>query len=218
MAYDIEPSMTYRGHTAAVNSVVLGSEQRKCYSASMDSTIRVWNLPPPKREIYGPVDPSLNLTSYIGHTDAIWDLRLFPISSQNTRLLASASADGTVKIWNTEAEGSPLKCSWGYYGSNGGEIVNGIGRPPVPTSVDFVNNDLKKIAVSFQNSIIKLFDIETGQEVLSFKSDETYDNTPATQINRIVSHPTIPLLFSAHEDKYIRFFDTNSGMIFTWII
>ncbi|CAG8675377.1 4901_t:CDS:10 [Acaulospora morrowiae] len=208
---DIEPLMTYRGHTAAVNSVVLGSEQRRCYSASMDSTIRVWNLPPPKREIYGPVDLSLNLNSYIGHTDAIWDLRLFPINSQNTRLLASASADGTVKVWDTEAEGSPLKCSWGYYGSNGGEIVNGGGRPPVPTSVAFVHNDLKKIAVSFQNSIIKLFDIETGQEVLAFKSDETYDNSSATQINRIISHPTLPLLFSAHEDKYIRIFDVNSG-------
>ncbi len=52
---DIEPSMTYRGHTAAVNSVVMSSEQQRCYSASMDSTIRVWNIPSSKRDTYGPV-------------------------------------------------------------------------------------------------------------------------------------------------------------------
>jgi striatin 1/3/4 len=68
--------------------------------------------------------------------------------------------------------------------------------------------------VSYQNSIIKLFDIESEQSVLTFKSDTTYDNTPATQINRIIVHPTMSLIFSAHEDKYIRFFDINSGNYF----
>ena len=74
------------------------------------------------------LDPSLNLNTYIGHTDAIWDIRLFPIRNQNTQLLASASADGTVKIWDTEADNSPLKTSWGYYGINTGESVNGGGN------------------------------------------------------------------------------------------
>ncbi len=47
--------------------------------------------------------------------------------NENTQLLASASSDGTVKIWDTEAEGSPLKCSWGYYGVNNEESINGEG-------------------------------------------------------------------------------------------
>ncbi|CAG8539929.1 77_t:CDS:10 [Ambispora leptoticha] len=208
---DIEASITYRGHLGAVNAVVMESEQRRCYSASMDATIRVWSLPSPKREIYAPVDPSLNLNTYIGHTDVIWDIKLFPIRNRNTRLLASASADGTVKIWDTETDGSPLKTSWNYYGTDNSEKMNGDGRPPIPTSIDFVHTDLTKVAVAYQNSIIKLFDIETGQCILDFKSDETYDNTPATQINRIVAHPTLSLLFSAHEDQYMRFFDVKTG-------
>lgn len=38
------------------------------------------------------------------------------------------------------------------------------------------------------------------------------DGTPATQINRIVSHPTLPMLITAHEDNYIRLFDLKSGV------
>ncbi|CAG8522954.1 1082_t:CDS:10 [Paraglomus occultum] len=208
--YDIKPILTYRGHTLPVTSVVLSTEQSTCYSASMDATIRVWKIPA-TRELYAPVDPSLNLTAYIGHTDVIWDLRLFPIHDQNSQLLASAAADGTVKIWDTEEVGSPLKSTWNYYGIGHADGLNGGGRPPVPTSIDFVHTDLKKIAVSFQNSIIKIFDIETGQPVVTFKSDKTYDGTASTQINRIICHPTMPQVFSAHEDKYIRGFDINSG-------
>lgn len=37
------------------------------------------------------------------------------------------------------------------------------------------------------------------------------DGTPATQINRIVSHPTMSVLVTAHEDKYIRIFDITTG-------
>lgn len=38
------------------------------------------------------------------------------------------------------------------------------------------------------------------------------DGTNATQINKIVCHPTMPVVVSGHEDRYIRFFDVNSGM------
>ncbi|KAG2175402.1 hypothetical protein INT43_001049 [Umbelopsis isabellina] len=37
------------------------------------------------------------------------------------------------------------------------------------------------------------------------------DNTFSTQINKIISHPTLPLLISGHENKHIKFYDTNSG-------
>jgi len=37
------------------------------------------------------------------------------------------------------------------------------------------------------------------------------DGTPAAQINKIISHPTMPILVTAHEDKYIKMFDLSSG-------
>ena len=29
--------------------------------------------------------------------------------------------------------------------------------------------------------------------------------------NRVVSHPTLPITITAHEDRHIRFFDNNTG-------
>jgi len=66
--------------------------------------------------------------------------------------------------------------------------------------------------VAYQDSVVKLFDIETGQQVLKLKSNDTYDGTPSTQINRVITHPTLPLVFTAHEDRYIRIFDLNTGV------
>ena len=38
------------------------------------------------------------------------------------------------------------------------------------------------------------------------------DGTPTTQVNKVLSHPTLPVIITAHEDKYICFFDSKSGM------
>jgi striatin 1/3/4 len=37
------------------------------------------------------------------------------------------------------------------------------------------------------------------------------NNTQDKQINRVVTHPTLPLTVTAHEDRHIRFFDNTSG-------
>lgn len=37
------------------------------------------------------------------------------------------------------------------------------------------------------------------------------DDVPPSQANSIVSHPTMPLLITAHEDKHIRIFDIVTG-------
>ncbi|KAF9211609.1 hypothetical protein BGZ59_007848 [Podila verticillata] len=215
---EIEPVHTYRGHTKAITSVAISADHNKCFSGSMDSTIRAWKMVPMNKETYSRHDPSLALSSFIGHTDSVWDLRLFPLSISSSQLLASISADGALKIWDTETKGSPLRSSWGYNGLEtsallepAGPYTSGLTKLPTPTGLDFCSTDLKKMVVSYSNSVVKLFDIETGKEILAFKSDETYDGTSATQINKVVCHPTMPVMVSGHEDRYIRFFDINSG-------
>jgi len=38
------------------------------------------------------------------------------------------------------------------------------------------------------------------------------------QINRVVSHPTLPLTITAHEDHHLRFFDNNTGIVIAVIV
>ncbi|KAF9427885.1 hypothetical protein BGZ94_003936 [Podila epigama] len=207
---EIEPVHIYRGHTRSITSVTISADKDICFSSSLDWTVRSWKLVPMDKEPYTRGDRTIPLVTYSGHTDVVWDIRLFPISISSSQLLASISADGTLKIWDTETRGPALKSSWGYHGTGTG-TGTGTGAGPAPTSVDFCPTDLKKVVVSYTNSVVKLFDIETGQSILDFKSNETYDGTSATQINKIVCHPTMPVLISGHEDRYIRFFDLNSG-------
>ncbi|KAF9575208.1 hypothetical protein BGW38_008243, partial [Lunasporangiospora selenospora] len=207
---EIDPVHTYRGHTKAITAVAISTDQNKCFSASLDSTVRSYKLVSMGKETYARLDPALTMSTYVGHTDAVWDIRLFPLSISSSQLLASISADGSLKIWDTQTKGSPLKSSWGYHGLGSSDSAN-MTKLPAPTSLDFCPTDLRKMVVSYTNSMIKLFDIETGKEILAFKSDETYDNTSATQINKVVCHPTLPLVISGHEDRFIRFFDIQSG-------
>ena len=124
----------------------------------------------------------MSLPTFVGHTDAVWDIKLFPLTISSSQLLGSISADGTLKIWDTETEGSPLKSSWDYRGLGANAGSGARGKRPVPTGLNFCSTDLKKMVVSYSSSIIKLFDIETGKEILAFKSDESYGRRLATKI------------------------------------
>jgi len=217
---ETEPQITYRGHSATITSVAISSSPPRIYSASLDSVVSVWSLPPAEHETYAPYDPRSLLATFVGHTDAIWDMVLLPLRLRDEALLATVSADGTVKVWSTDELNSPLKLSWGYDGyqdepgtSNDLTVkgANGNLVKVTPTSVAVVWSDLKKVAVSYTNSVIKLFELENGKVSLRLKSDDTFDGTTATQINKIVTHPTLPLLISAHEDRFIRLYDLNTG-------
>jgi striatin 1/3/4 len=200
---DVDPIYTYRGHIGPVLSVDIS--ESVCYTGGLDSTVRSWRIPSKNIELYSKYDPTIKQHTFEGHTDAVWCVKSHPLREQY-HLLASASSDGTIKLWDTKNYG--LKSTLDYNGllsDRSKEIESN------PTYLDWLNNDLSKIIVSYQNSMVKLFDIETGNEFMKLPSAETYDNTPSTQINQVISHPTMPLIITAHEDRYIRFFDVKSG-------
>ncbi|CEP14043.1 hypothetical protein [Parasitella parasitica] len=168
---EADPSITFRGHTNVVTAVAISASQNRVYSSSLDSSIRVWKLPGEDRGPFSPVDPSMNEATYIGHTDAIWDFKLSP-DNYNSNLLASASADGTVKIWDTQTSGNLLKSSLTFDGISTEDVLK---NKVAPTSLDFCHTDMHKIAVSFANAKIRLYDIETGQIIMTLKgSNDSY--------------------------------------------
>ncbi|KIJ60605.1 hypothetical protein HYDPIDRAFT_170086 [Hydnomerulius pinastri MD-312] len=204
-----EPQLTLRGHSAAITRLVHSPSRHLLYSASLDSSIRVWALPSPSHTTYAPYDESSARGELIGHTDAVWDLAL--VRDEGT--LVSCGAEGAVKIWDVGGPGGgALRLSWGYHGlDREGVDAEDEKEEPGATAVEAIKADLKKVAVAYQNAVVKVFDIETGKEVSRLATDATYDGTPATQVNRIVSHPTMTFLVTAHEDKFIRIFDIITG-------
>jgi striatin 1/3/4 len=143
------------------------------YSASLDLSIRVWALPNPSHTTYAPYDDTRSRGELIGHSDAVWDLAL--VHDEST--LISCGADGAVKVWDVSGPsgGGSLKLTWGWNGvvENPDDLSEETSGPGA-TAVEAIRADLKKVAVAYQNSVVKIFEIETGKEVAKLNSDISY--------------------------------------------
>ena len=101
----------------------------------------------------------------------MWDLAL--VRDDNT--LISCGAEGAVKVWEIAVTGGNLKLSWSYNGLNdNGEEIKTEGDPadtPGATAVEAIKIDLKRVAVAYQNTVVKIFDIETGKEEMKLQPE-----------------------------------------------
>uniref|UniRef100_A0A8D3ADH9 Striatin n=1 Tax=Scophthalmus maximus TaxID=52904 RepID=A0A8D3ADH9_SCOMX len=192
---DVEPIYTFRAHRGAVLSVVMSSTGEQCFSGGVDGTIQCWNTPNPNIDPYDSYDPSVLRGALSGHTDSVWGL---VYSSAHQRLL-SCSADGTVRLWDANTTSPSLA------------VFNENKKLGVPSSVDLVCSEPAHLVTSFTNGQIGLFNMETSQLVLNLESN-LEPGTPC-QINKVLSHPTLPITITAQEDRHIKFFDNNSGKL-----
>ncbi|KAK2587425.1 hypothetical protein KPH14_003138 [Odynerus spinipes] len=186
---DVEPLYTFRSHTGPVLCLAMDSTGSRCYSGGLDGMIRCWTLPSANIDPYDSYDPSVLSQTLTGHTDAIWGLSMYQTRSQ----LLSISADGTVKLWSPQSKVPLLNT---YTSEQDG----------IPTSVDFIRDEPHKIVVAYEGACI-LFDSETGAIVARLEANETKG------VNRVVAHPTLPLVVAAHEDRHIRFYDHRSATL-----
>uniref|UniRef100_A0A8C6P5H2 Striatin n=1 Tax=Nothobranchius furzeri TaxID=105023 RepID=A0A8C6P5H2_NOTFU len=197
---DVEPIYTFRAHRGAVLSVVMSSTGEQCFSGGVDGTIQCWNTPNPNIDPYDSYDPAVLRGELSGHTDSVWGL---VYSSTHQRLL-SCSADGTVRLWDANTTSPALA------------LFNENKKLGTPSSVDLVCSEPAHLVTSFTNGQIGLFNMETRQLVLSLESVENvstfWDRTPC-HINKVLSHPTLPITITAQEDRHIKFFDNNSGKL-----
>lgn len=154
-------------------------------------------MPPRERDTYAPFDQSLNLARLEGHTDGVWDVCLLsvaggpsytngslsaPTSEHNKEILASASADGTVKVWDVspsgddgriaEGAGGALRLSWTAAGTENTSNGTGVSLS-IPTSLALCQTDMTKLAVAYQDGRIRLFDAETGKLVMTLQNNDS---------------------------------------------
>lgn len=169
---EVEPQLTLRGHSAAITRLIHSASKQLLYSASLDSSIRVWALPSSSHTTYAPYDETCVRGHLIGHTDAVWDLAL--VRDEST--LISCGSEGVVKVWDVSGPsgGGSLKLSWGYAGLENPDQTASDGDAPGATAVEAMKADLKKVAAAYQNAVVKIFDIETGKELSRLPSDMSY--------------------------------------------
>lgn len=111
---------------------------------------------------------------------------------------------------------------------------------PSPTCISPLSLAGINFVVSYADASIIVYDTRTGEEIVGMASKETYDGTPSTGVNAVVastigfdgsahldpnrtmgaeeevhgatgSSGVEGVIISGYEDRYIRFFDANSG-------
>eukprot|EP00088_Acartia_fossae_P067130 TRINITY_DN8357_c1_g1_i11.p1 TRINITY_DN8357_c1_g1~~TRINITY_DN8357_c1_g1_i11.p1 ORF type:complete len:732 (-),score=183.25 TRINITY_DN8357_c1_g1_i11:347-2542(-) len=197
-ALDVEPVYTFRGHTGPVLCLEVSNNGDYCFSGGLDGTVRCWNIPPPSIDPYDTYDASVSYCVLEGHTDAVWDL------SYNTtrQQLVSCAADSSVKVWSVADK--KLVCTL--------PALEGAGEA---SSVCWVVGEAAHCIVGYgASAVCTIVDTETGNTVI--KLDTAHDPVSGQAvgpINKVLSHPTLALTITAHEDRHIRFYDNSSGQL-----
>ncbi|XP_063247084.1 striatin isoform X3 [Prinia subflava] len=194
---DVEPIYTFRAHNGPVLCVVMSSNGEQCYSGGTDGLIHGWSTTNPNIDPYDSYDPSVLRGAFVGHTDAVWGL---VYSGAHQRLL-SCSADGTIRLWKATEVAPALN------------IFNDNQEMGIPSSVDLVSSDPSLMVASFNSGHTSIFNMETRQRILTLESSVDTTVSSSCQINRVISHPTLPISITAHEDRHIKFYDNNTGKL-----
>ncbi|CAF2142676.1 unnamed protein product [Rotaria magnacalcarata] len=186
---DLEPIYTFRRHTGPVLCVAMNPSGEQFYSGGLDSIISVWNIPNSDVDPYDAYDSNVLCKVLEGHTDAVWQLA---ISGQK---LLSCSSDGSVRLWDPNLSQS---------------LQSTFTNDGIPISIDWIMQDTNQFVATYDSLKTMIFDAETGKVVTQLANDNSTSD-PNYRINRVISHPSQPIIITAHDDKKIRYFDSNSG-------
>ncbi|XP_050077113.1 striatin-4 isoform X1 [Anopheles maculipalpis] len=194
---DVEPLYTFRSHNGPVLCLAMSATGEQCYSGGLDGAINCWNLPSSNIDPYDSYDPEVMRCTIDGHTDAVWGLSVN--HAKNT--LVSCSADGTVKLWSPSGK-IPTNSTTFTSETEG-----------IPTSVDFVKDQIDRIVVAYSSTHCIIYDTETGKQVVKLEASQEMTGNLGKHINKVISHPTLPVTITAHEDRHIRFWDNGTGSL-----
>uniref|UniRef100_A0A8C3QHE9 Striatin 3 n=1 Tax=Cyanoderma ruficeps TaxID=181631 RepID=A0A8C3QHE9_9PASS len=193
------PKYTLRSHFDGVRALAFHPVEPVLVTASEDHTLKLWNLQktvPAKKSASLDVEPIYTFRAHIG---PVLSLAI----SSNGEQCFSGGIDATIQWWNMP---SPSVDPYDTYEKGNMTLNHGI-----PTSVDFIGCDPAHMVASFNTGSTVIYDLETSQSVVMFSSQVESGVQSNNHINKVVSHPTLPVTITAHEDRHIKFFDNKTG-------
>jgi photosystem II stability/assembly factor-like uncharacterized protein len=151
-------------------------------SGSADGTVKVWDFS--EADGYGDDAGVKLLNTLKGHTGWIWDVAYSP----DRTMLASASGDGTVRLWDPES-GENLQILRGHT-----EAVWRVAFPP----------ERQFLASASWDSTIRFWDTNSGEELRILHGHEDW-------ILSMNFSPDGNLLATGSQDGMVILWDTDSG-------
>jgi WD40 repeat protein len=169
--------LTFTGHRHVVYQIAFSPDGKRIASASWDKTIKVWD------SVTGQEAFTLS-----GHTDAVYSVAFSP----DRKHLASGSNDRTLRIWNITT-GKQVRVIGGLAGT-----VQGVAFSPRGDLVASASGVFRKFGE------VKVFDVATGQEVLSLPG---HTDLAAA----VVFTPDGKHIVTSGFDRTVRVWDVTNG-------
>ncbi|HTU16930.1 MAG TPA: serine/threonine-protein kinase, partial [Gemmataceae bacterium] len=191
-----EELLAFKAHERSVNSLAFSPDGRRLASAGFEGTVKIWDPQTGKR-----------IRTLPGHKSSVASVAF----SCDSRRLASAGWDGTVQIWELDKQTGPRTLGERI----GPADIVSLGSEQSLTRTSHVEGyagtngaafspDGRQLASAESNRTVKLWDANTGQELLILRGH-------ADSVTSVAFRPGGRQLASASTDGTVKIWDLSAS-------